>query len=132
MNDFNCSWCTNLLYHRADRAESHDLKSRLWLFFSLFLFLLNKRGKKKREWIVKIVILSHAFLLDPQSFTLFSIISFSLCFIFLMLLSLSKDSERLLFFLSIYLGKQNFDFWYFVRKWVFKKVLLWDYTFSKN
>ena len=30
-----------------DRAESHDLKSRLWLFFSPFLFPPKQRGKKK-------------------------------------------------------------------------------------
>ena len=47
-----------------DRAERHDLKSGLWLFFTPFLFLPEKRGKKKWEWKAKIVILSHAFLLD--------------------------------------------------------------------
>ena len=39
-----------------DRAERHDLKS---LFFPLFL-----GGKRKGERITKVVILSHAFLLN--------------------------------------------------------------------
>ena len=42
----------------------HDLKSRLWLFFSPFLFPPKKEGRRKGELIAKIVILSHAFLLD--------------------------------------------------------------------
>ena len=29
--------------------ERHDLKSRLWLFFSPFFFPPKKRGKKKRR-----------------------------------------------------------------------------------
>ena len=41
-----------------DRAERHDLKSRLWVFFP-FSFL-----KKEGRRIAKIVILSHAILLD--------------------------------------------------------------------
>ena len=32
---------------KEDRAERHDLKSQLWLLFSPFLFLPNKRRKKK-------------------------------------------------------------------------------------
>ena len=32
-----------------DRAERHDLKSLLWLFYSPFLFPTKKRGKKKRR-----------------------------------------------------------------------------------
>ena len=32
-----------------DRAERHDLKSRLWLLFSPFLFPPKRRGKKKRR-----------------------------------------------------------------------------------
>ena len=36
-----------------DRAERHDLKSRLWLFFSPFLFPPKKRVKKKRRMISK-------------------------------------------------------------------------------
>ena len=38
-----------------DRAERHDLKSRLWLFFSPFLFPPKKRGKKKRRMNIKIL-----------------------------------------------------------------------------
>ena len=32
-----------------DRAEGHDLKSQIWLFFSPFLFPPKKRVKKKRR-----------------------------------------------------------------------------------
>ena len=32
-----------------DRAERHELKSQLWLFFSPFLFPPKKRRKKKRR-----------------------------------------------------------------------------------
>ena len=46
-----------------DRAERHDLKSRLWIFFSPFFFPPKKR-KKKRRMNRKIAILSHAFLLN--------------------------------------------------------------------
>ena len=49
-----------------DRTERHDLKSRLWLFFYPFLFPLKKEGRRKGERIAKIVILSHAFLLDHK------------------------------------------------------------------
>ena len=49
-----------------DRAERHELKSRLLFFFSPFSSLLKKLGRRKGEWIAKIVILSHAFLLDLQ------------------------------------------------------------------
>ena len=37
----------------SDRAERHDLRSRLWLFVSLFTSLLEKRGKKKRRMNIK-------------------------------------------------------------------------------
>ena len=56
---FALIWCK-----LKDRAERHDLKSRLWLFFPLFSSLLKKEGRRKWEWIVKIVILSHTFLHD--------------------------------------------------------------------
>ena len=49
-----------------ERAERCDLKSRFWLFFSPFLFPPKKEGRRKGEWIAKIVILSHTFLLDPH------------------------------------------------------------------
>ena len=45
-----------------DDPERHDLKLRLWLFFSPFLFPPKKEGRRKGECIAKIVILSHAFL----------------------------------------------------------------------
>jgi hypothetical protein len=32
-----------------DRAERHDLKSLLWLFFSSFLFPSKKEGRRKGE-----------------------------------------------------------------------------------
>ena len=45
-----CSWkVLEIGIKYGNRAERHDLKSRLWLFFSSFLFPLNKRGKKKRR-----------------------------------------------------------------------------------
>ena len=47
-----------------DRVERYDLKSQLWLFFSPFLFPPKVRGKKDRRMNSKIVVLSHAFLLD--------------------------------------------------------------------
>ena len=47
-----------------DRVERHDLKSQLWLFFFPFLFPPKKDGRGKGEWIAKIMILSHAFLID--------------------------------------------------------------------
>ena len=43
----------------GDDPERHDLKSRLWLFFSPFL---KKEGRRKAELMAKIVILNHAFL----------------------------------------------------------------------
>ena len=33
----------------SDDPERHDLKSRLWLLFSPFLFPPKKRGKEKRR-----------------------------------------------------------------------------------
>ena len=48
-----------------DRAERNDLKSRLLLFFPPFSSLL-KKGRRKGELIAKIVILSHACLLDQN------------------------------------------------------------------
>ena len=50
--------CDTPIY--LDRVKRHD-------FFYPFLFPPKKRGKKRREWIAKIVILSHAFLLDHLS-----------------------------------------------------------------
>ena len=47
------------IFHE-DRAKRHDLKSRLLVILFPFLFSPKKRGK----WLAKIVILSHAFLLD--------------------------------------------------------------------
>ena len=47
-----------------DRAERHGFYPRLWLFFSPFLFPPKKRGNKKEEQLAKIVIKSHAFLLN--------------------------------------------------------------------
>ena len=47
-----------------DRAERYDLKSRFLQFILLFFFPLFLGGKTKGERITKVVILSHAFLLD--------------------------------------------------------------------
>ena len=47
-----------------DRAERHDLKLQLWLFFSTFPFPPKKEGRRKGEREAKMVILSNAFLLD--------------------------------------------------------------------
>ena len=80
-----------------DDPERHELKSRLWLFFSPFLFPLKERGKKKGEWIAKIVILSHAFL-DHLFLNIF-IFSKELfqsefqCSIFVMLISLITEQN---------------------------------------
>ena len=46
------------------RAERHDFWPRLWLFFSPFPYPPKKEGRRKGEWLAKIVIKSHAFLLD--------------------------------------------------------------------
>ena len=54
-----------------DLAERNDLKLRLWLFFSRFLFPPKKEGRRKGEWIAKIVFLSHAFLLDHFQYSLY-------------------------------------------------------------
>ena len=43
-----------------DRAKRHDFSYS----FPLFSSLLKKEGRRNGEWIVKIMILSHAFLLD--------------------------------------------------------------------
>ena len=48
-----------------DRAERHDLKSRFLLLIFLFFFPLFLGGKIKGKKITKVVILIHAFLLDP-------------------------------------------------------------------
>ena len=37
----------------------------------LFLFPPKKKGRRKGEWIANIVILSHAFLLDPKNYLRF-------------------------------------------------------------
>ena len=67
MHEYDLFSCYILVFHTCmteDRAERYDLKSRLWLFFSPFLFPPKKQGERKGEWIGKIVILSHAFMLD--------------------------------------------------------------------
>ena len=52
-----------------DRAERHDLKSRVLLFILLFFFsLFLKEGREKEKRITKVMILSHAFLLDHYLF----------------------------------------------------------------
>ena len=48
-----------------DRAEMHDLKLRFLLFILLFFFPLPEKGKR----MAKVVILSHAFLLDHLDIT---------------------------------------------------------------
>ena len=47
-----------------DRAERHDLKSRILLLILLFFFPLFLGGKRKGVRITKVVFLSHTFLLD--------------------------------------------------------------------
>ena len=37
------------VYNLIDRAERHDLESRLWLFFPLFSSLLIKEERKKEN-----------------------------------------------------------------------------------
>ena len=69
----------SLLFLVKDRAERHDLKTRLILFpFSLPSPPQKKEVRRKGERITKIVILSHAFLLDPSK----GITLILLCFIF--------------------------------------------------
>ena len=53
------------MYHRAER---HDLKSRLWLFFSPFFFPPKKRGKKKRRLNSKNCDFKLCLLIDPNVF----------------------------------------------------------------
>ena len=53
-----------------DRAEMHYLKSQFLLFIPLFFFPLILGGKRKGKRITKVVILSHAFLLDPFKSTM--------------------------------------------------------------
>ena len=52
------------IYLSMDQAERHDIWPRLWLFFSPFLSPSKKEGRRKGEWIARIIIKSHAFLLD--------------------------------------------------------------------
>ena len=55
-----------------DRAERHDLWSRFlpcW-FILLFFFPLFLGGKRKRKRITKVVVKSHAFLLDRKQINL--------------------------------------------------------------
>jgi hypothetical protein len=52
--------------HRIDRAERHYLKSRFLLFILLFFFPLFLWEKRKSLKNNKVVMLSHAFLLDLQ------------------------------------------------------------------
>ena len=61
---FRKRYGNNHIIGNFDRAEMHDLRSILWLYFPLFPFLLKKEGRKKGERIAKIMILSHAFLLN--------------------------------------------------------------------
>ena len=62
------SWHLEFLFKDKDRAERHELKSRLWLLFSLFPSLLKKRGKKGRRMNSKNRDLSHAFLLNQRQY----------------------------------------------------------------
>ena len=51
---------------KKDRAEKHDLESRFLLFILLFFFPLFIEERYKDGKITKVVILSHAFLLDQK------------------------------------------------------------------
>ena len=51
-------------FSEYDRAERHDFWPQLWLFLSPFSLPSWKNGRRKGERIAKIVINSHAFLLD--------------------------------------------------------------------
>ena len=65
---------------KMHQAERHDFWPRLWLFSSPFLFRPIKQGRRKGEWIAKIVIKIHAFLLD--NFHRFNIYFMSFCSIY--------------------------------------------------
>ena len=51
-------------YFGQNRAERHDLKSRFLLFILLSSSLFFWEGREKGKRITKVLILSHAFLLD--------------------------------------------------------------------
>ena len=55
-----------LLGLQCDQAESHDLKSQYLLFILLYFFPLFQVRREKGKRIAKVVILSHAFLIDPS------------------------------------------------------------------
>ena len=53
------------LYNRVKIEQKGSVFCpRLWLFFSPFFFPLIKEGRRKREWITKVVVKNNAFLLD--------------------------------------------------------------------
>ena len=54
------------LFYKSYLARS-SRKAWLWLFYSPFLLPPKKKGRRKDEGILKIVILSHAFLHDHEA-----------------------------------------------------------------
>ena len=87
---------SQFLLEKRDRVKRHssDLKSRLWLFFSPFLILPKKKGRIKWEWISKIVILSHAFLLNREKDNKFEIKMFWYLSIFLCNLQIAYSFQK--------------------------------------
>ena len=57
----------NILGECSDRAERHDFDHDFCYSFPLFSSLLKKREEEKENLVAKLVIKSHAFLLDQCS-----------------------------------------------------------------
>ena len=73
-------------------------------FFPLFSSLLKKEGRRKGEWIAKIVIESHAFLFDPFVFVKEPFNTLAFKYLVWLLLA-----EFLMWWFQIHWKLQNFD-----------------------
>ena len=79
-----------------DRAERHDFWPRLSYSFLIFSSLQKIEGRRIGEWISKIVIKGHAFLLDPIDWIPMSLIYYlrPCLFIKLLLIRINLDPLR--------------------------------------